>query len=582
MDWFRAVLILAIGVLGWNLVYQWNQDYGQGRTVEPTKQTTEYAKSNDISTASLAPNQNQPDKLDTGLIPNKQENPKLANDQTIEPSQLISVETPLYRAKIDLRGGDLIELALRRYPDSVDQPDQPFEMLVKTEQRKFVAESGIIGKNATDLDAASARPMYRAQASTYTLAANQKKLVVPLQYINKQGVEFEKRLVFYPEQYKVDVQFEVQNLSNSSWLGRPYGRLRRTGYADPSEGGGFGLPTFLGVAYWDPEDRFTKVDFGDIDDVDAGQLALKKEVEGGWIAILQHYFVAAWAPNSEQTNLYRASYNDDANLPGGREYVVDSVLPQINIAPSESHTFEQTLYIGPKLQEQLKTVASGLNLVVDYGPLFFISDALIWVLEKIYSVVHNYGVAIILLTVLVKLLLFPISAKGYKSMARMRTMQPKMAELRKRFGEDRQKMSEELMKLYKREGVNPLGGCLPMLVQMPVFLALYWALLESVQLRQAPFVLWIEDLSIMDPYFALPVLMGVSMWFQQKLNPSPPDPMQAQILRYMPIAMTFLFLFFPAGLVLYWLTNNVLSIAQQAFITKRMLAPTSTPAANNE
>lgn len=572
MDWFRGLLVVAIGVLGWNIIFQWNQDYGQTASVYEAKDSISGAGDTSIVPGVLEPTNTksqQGEGINSELAPVKSAATP-TGIVTSTSTQLISIETDVFKGQIDLKGGDIVELALKQYPSAVEQPENPFIMLINNDQAKYIAESGIIGVSALDLDAPVelGRPIFTTPRTSYKMT--DQSLVVSLGFENELGVKFEKRYVFTKGSYQIQVEYVVTNNASESWVGRPYGRLRRTGFADPSESGGFGLPTFLGVAYWDPEERFTKIDFDDIADSGTQKAYLSKSIDGGWIGMLQHYFVAAWAPSDQTNNLYRATYNESAALPGGREYVVDAVLPQVSVEPGKTETITQSLYVGPKLQENLKQVAEGLNLVVDYGPLFFISDLLMWILGLIYSVVGNYGVSIILLTLTVKLSLLPLSAKGYKSMARMREMQPKMVELKKKHGDDRQKMSEELMKMYQKEGVNPLGGCLPMLLQMPVFLALYWALLESVELRQAPFIFWIKDLSIMDPYFALPLLMGVSMWFQQRLNPEPPDPMQAKVMKFMPIGMTFLFLFFPAGLVLYWVTNNVLSITQQAYITKKI------------
>lgn len=569
MDWFRGLLIVAIGVLGWNIIFQWNQDYGQQAASAQARSTTESQPniSTEITPDGVA--KSSSDRINSDLAPTAKSIDASAPVPQSE-SKRIRVETDVFHGEIELHGGDIVSLALSDYPTSVEQQDNPFTMLVDNNDLRYVAESGIVGSSTFDLDAGaeSVRPTFSAAQESYTLEDD--VLVIPLSYTNAAGVQFEKRYIFTRGSYQIQVEYVITNDADKAWIGRPYGRLRRTGFSDPSESGGFGLPTFLGVAYWDPEEHFTKVDFDDISDTNPNEAYLNKSVQGGWIGFLQHYFVAAWAPSDQTTNLYRARYNDDVSIPGGREYIVDAVIPQVAVQPGTTETVSQSLYVGPKIQDNLKQVAQGLNLVVDYGPLFFISDFLMWILRTIYSFVGNYGLSIILLTFTVKLGLSWFSHKGYKSMARMREMQPKMVELKKKFGDDRQKMSEELMKLYQKEGVNPLGGCLPMLIQMPVFLALYWALLESVELRQAPFILWIQDLSIMDPYFVLPLIMGASMWFQQRLNPEPPDPMQAKVMKFMPIAMTFLFLFFPAGLVLYWVTNNILSIAQQAYITKKL------------
>lgn len=583
MDWFRTLLIVAIAVLGWNIIFQWNQDYGQSASLQdsiaPASQQNDLSTTDsDAAAQSSDSSEIKPPAINTDLIPREADLQTLSTDEKplVEARGLVDVSTDVYQIQIDPLGGDIVHLALKKYPAAVEQQDTPFVMFFNGSRGRYLAESGIIGKSGVDLDASGAtRPLFKVAKKQYSLKGD--TLIVPMKFTNEAGITFEKRYIFNKGSYHVQIEYEVTNASDSTWVGRPYGRLRRTGFEDPSVSGGFGLPTFLGIAYWDPEERFTKIKFDDLEDEEAGNAYLNKSMSGGWIGVLQHYFVAAWTPPADTNNLYLAKYNEDASLPGGREYIADAVIPQMQVAPGQTETSTQSIYVGPKLQENLKEAAEGLHLAVDYGPLFFISDILMWILGLIYGVIGNYGFSIIILTIGVKIALFPLSAKGYRSMARMRDMQPKMAELKKKFGDDRQKMSQELMKLYQKEGINPLGGCLPMLLQMPVFLALYWALLESVELRQAPFILWIEDLSIMDPYFVLPLIMGVSMYFQQKLNPTPPDPMQAKVMKFMPIAMTFLFLFFPAGLVLYWVTNNILSIAQQAYITRNVSASSMPP-----
>jgi len=591
MDWFRTFLIVSLAILGWNLIYQWNADYGvkpgsemqanqfQAKNDSDEAQSVQSMNDNDSGVplvesqdkkqAEASKNASQGKDLNQDFAPTQASNAKKV-DSPATLKEVVQVKTDVFTAGIELNGGDLVALALNKYPVSIDRPQDPFVMLTSSDRAKFIAETGLIGSSARDLDVSKGegRPSFSSPSKRFKMKGD--VLVVPLSYENANGVKFEKRYIFTKGSYKIQIEHVIVNQSDSTWVGRPYGRLRRSDFADPSETGGFGLPTFLGAAYWDPEEKFTKLKFSDIEDeAEDNKTLLNKTIKGSWIGVMQHYFVTAWAPDKDDQNLYRATYNANPKLPSGKEFVLDAVLPQVETSAGETNTVTQTLYVGPKIQARLKETAHGLNLAVDYGPLFFISDALMGIMKFIYGVVGNYGFSIILLTVFVKLLLFPLSAKGYKSMAHLREVGPKLTALKKKYGDDRQKMSEELMKLYKKEKINPLGGCLPMIVQMPVFLALYWALLESVELRQAPFIFWIQDLSLMDPLFVLPLLMGASMWFQQRLNPEPPDPMQAKIMKFMPVVMTFLFLFFPSGLVLYWLTNNILSIAQQTYITKK-------------
>ena len=319
-----------------------------------------------------------------------------------------------------------------------------------------------------------------------------------------------------------------------------------------------GMQPFLGIATRTNEERFIKTKFADMADK-----KFTADVTGGWISIVQHYFISAWIPEPTGNYQYSTTSTEDFNF-------IRFKGQKLALQPGDSGSVSAGLYVGPKDQYSLEKIAPGLELTVDYGILWWIAQPLFWLLTKIYGVLGNWGFAIIGVTVLVKAAFFQLNAKAYRSMANMRKVQPKLVALRERYADDKQKQSQEMMNLYKKEKINPLGGCLPILVQMPVFISLYWVLMESVELRHAPFVLWIHDLSVMDPYFVLPLIMGASMFFQQKLNPAPPDPMQAKIMQWMPVMFTFFFLFFPAGLVLYWVVNNVLSIAQQYVITKRI------------
>ena len=342
-----------------------------------------------------------------------------------------------------------------------------------------------------------------------------------------------------------------------------FGQLKRDNSADPSaDSSGMGMAPYLGAAIHLAEEPYKKVSFDDIADKEFP----KQNLEGGWVAIVQHYFTSAWIPDASQTHSYSMlKAKDDANI-------VRFTSPQLTVEPGTTGEITSQLYTGPKDQYKLETISEGLELTVDYGILWWIAQPLFWLLTKLYSYLGNWGFAIIAVTVLVKAAFFQLNAKAYTSMANMRKVQPKLVALRERYADDRQKQSQEMMALYKKEKINPLGGCLPILVQMPVFISLYWVLMESVELRHAPFIGYIKDLSVMDPYFILPLIMGVSMFIQQKLNPPPPDPMQAKVMQWMPVMFTFFFLFFPAGLVLYWVVNNTLSIVQQYIITKRIEA----------
>ncbi|WP_082878622.1 membrane protein insertase YidC, partial [Oleiphilus sp. HI0067] len=327
---------------------------------------------------------------------------------------------------------------------------------------------------------------------------------------------------------------------------------------DPSQQNSLGMQSYLGMVLSSAEEPYEKIDFEDMLESPVNQ-----QIQGGWIAFIQHYFISAWIPDSEVVQTYQT------RVKNGR-YLMGYISPATVVAPGEKASVGGQLYLGPKIIDRLEATAKNLDLTVDYGWLFFVAYPLFLLLDFLHGLVMNWGVAIILVTVVVKVLFFKLSAASYRSMANMRRVAPKLQQLKEQYGDDRQKMSQAMMDLYRKESINPLGGCLPILVQMPVFIALYWVLMESVQLRHAPFFLWIEDLSVQDPFFVLPILMGISMFIQMQLNPTPPDPMQAKIMKIMPVMMTVFFLWFPSGLVLYWLVNNILSIAQQWYITRQI------------
>lgn len=354
-----------------------------------------------------------------------------------------------------------------------------------------------------------------------------------------------------------------------------FAQLKRDASSDPSSSTATGTATYLGAALWTSSEPYKKVSMKDMDKVneDKTKAPITENVQGGWVAWLQHYFVTAWIPPKGENNQVLARKDSKGN------YIIGYTGPSMTVAPGAKAETSAILYAGPKSQAVLKELSPGLELTVDYGFLWFIAQPIFWLLQHIHSLVGNWGWSIIFLTMLIKGIFFPLSAASYKSMARMRAVAPKLAALKEKFGDDRQKMSQAMMELYKKEKINPLGGCLPILVQMPVFLSLYWVLLESVEMRQAPFMLWITDLSIKDPFFILPIIMGATMFIQQQLNPTPPDPMQAKVMKMMPIIFTFFFLWFPAGLVLYWVVNNCLSIAQQWYITRKIEAATKKAAA---
>ena len=492
---------------------------------------------------------------------------------TVRNQELIFVKTDTFSLHIDPRGGDIVDLALNQHLTDIDMPNLPFALLENNQTRTYIAQSGLIGKNGTDTR--EGRPLFASSAKSYRMGDEQEQLEVNL-VLEQQGVEIIKRFRFSRDSYLIELDYLINNNSENPFSAAFYGQIKRDNSQDPGaeSGGGLGMQPYLGFATTTSDERFKKIDFEDV-----AEKTFQQTMQGGWIAMIQHYYLSAWVGDANSENRYntvktRSGFNI-ARVTG----------PVINVDAKQNAVISNQFYAGPKDQYTLEKIAPNLDLSVDYGWLWFIAQPLYALLffinngvfhafgfdKEVFSGIGNWGFSIIILTILVKLAFFSLNAKAYRSMAKMRAVQPKMLELREKYGDDRQKQSQEMMKLYQTEGVNPIGGCLPMLVQMPVFIALYWVLLESVELRHAPFIGYIKDLAAMDPYFIMPLVMGASMWFQQKLNPPPPDPMQAKVMQFLPIIFTFFFLFFPAGLVLYWVVNNILSIAQQWIITKHIL-----------
>ena len=473
----------------------------------------------------------------------------LAYEPAVAATDTVSVKTDLLEVDINLLGGGITRAALVKYPIEIDQPENLFTLLAQTEERFFIHQGGLKSRG----DAPDHRSPFTAAARDYRLAQSDEKMSVNLQWQAATGLVVTKRFTFTRGSYVVDIDYLINNGTLDQWNGRVYEQLQRT--KESSRKGV--VYTFTGAALSTPEKRYEKFDYDDLQDA-----ALDVEVKDGWVGVLEHYFVSALVPPPENKSHYYSLILDDTR------YAVGYWGPALALSAGESGAIQSSIYIGPKLQEVLHDVAPGLELTVDFGVLWFIAKPLFIVLQFIKDLTGNWGWAIILLTMLLKLAFYPLSAAGYRSMAKMRTVQPRMLAIKERYGSDRTRLNQAMMELYKEEKINPLGGCLPILVQIPVFISLYWVLLESVELRQAPFALWLSDLSSKDPFYVLPLIMGVSMWFQQKLNPAPIDPIQQKVMQILPVAFTIFFMFFPSGLVLYWVINNILSIAQQWMITR--------------
>ena len=577
MDIKRTILLVALAVVSYMMVLQWNQDYGQAPV------TAAITQSNSASQQSLI---NDSVPQNTAHAASNDDLPIAVNELTQDPTltnnvvsdNLIYVQTDVLQLAIDPNGGDIVELKLSQYPRHASNPDIPLQLFENSNERVYVAQSGLVGVNGPDARP-SGRPVYSVSQQNYSLADGQNELNVDLSF-QENGVNYTKRFTLHrglsiecsareisqrkvecinQQAYQVQLTYLVDNQSDSEWQGNLFAQLKRDGQGDPSSTTATGTATYLGAALWTAEEPYKKLSMSNMDDKKFNQA-----IQGGWVAWLQHYFVTAWVADPEQTNQVTTRKDSKGN------YIIGYTSPGMSVAPGEHAQASATLYAGPKIQSHLKTLSPGLELTVDYGFLWFIAQPIFWLLGVIHSILGNWGWSIIVLTILIKLAFFPLSAASYKSMARMRAVAPRMAALKEEHAGDKQKLSQGMMELYKKEKINPLGGCLPILVQMPVFLSLYWVLLESVEIRQAPFMFWLTDLSSKDPFFILPIIMGLSMFVQQQLNPTPPDPMQAKVMKLLPIIFTFFFLWFPSGLVLYWVVNNLLSIGQQWYITRKI------------
>ena len=552
MDIPRILLLGAMAVIGYLLILEWS-DFKDAQKPAPIVQTQALnattTTSNDNSVPTLTNTNSDVPTINTTTV-----TPNSTGSST--EAAAISVETDVFKTTISLQGGDITSVALKQHKTSLDNPT-PLQLLDQNNYFTYIAQSGLIGANGTDTG--SDRPAFNSAQTNYQLSDGQDELTVDLSLPTENGVTITKRYRFKRDNYFIELEYLINNQSTTDWQAALFGQIKRDSSKPSKEGGGLGVSPYLGAAFNTAEDLYKKVDFGDIN-----KQGFTGSNTGGWAALIQHYFLSAWVPNKEQANQFSARKLNN-NL-----YAIGFTSPLISVPAGSKGELTAGFYAGPKDQYRLAAIAKDLDRAVDYGFLWFISEPLYWLLDKIHSYVGNWGWSIILLTVLIKLLFFYPSAVSYRSMAKMRKLTPKMQNLRDLYANDRQKLSQEMMQLYKKEKVNPMGGCLPILIQMPVFIALYWVLLESVGLRHAPFLGWIQDLSIKDPLFILPLIMGATMFIQQKLNPTPPDPMQAKVMAFMPVMFTVLFLWFPAGLVLYWVTNNILSIIQQYVITRQI------------
>lgn len=555
MDIQRIAIYIGLAVVSYLMILAWNEDYHQPATT-PVASESVQSPSAELE-APITNNGGQDQEFSTPESSN-QTSLTSASEPGTTSRDLIRVRTDVLDLAIDPVGGQLVEARLLQYDKTLNSA-QPLTLL-RNDQQTYILESGLIGRDGFDSSKNGPAPVYQTELAEYTLADGEEELVVPLTYTSDAGVEVIKEYRFNRNSYEIGVDYEILNNSEAAWQGNFSGKIIRDFSPDPTAQTSFGIQAFLGLVISSKDDPYEKFDLSDL-----REDRINEAVTNGWMAFLQHYFLTAWIPSQDVTQQFQTTQRNNLMVMG-------FVSPATTVEPGQSATVGARAYVGPKIIDRLENVAPNLDRTVDFGFLFFIALPLFYILEWFHSLVGNWGVAIILLTVLVKAVFFHLSATSYRSMARMRAVAPQLTRLRELYGDDRQRMSQEMMSLYKKEKINPLGGCLPILVQMPVFIALYWVLFESVQLRHAPFVFYIQDLSVMDPYFILPILMGASMFLQMHLNPTPPDPMQAKVMKLMPLIFTVFFLWFPAGLVLYWLVNNILSISQQWYITRKIEA----------
>lgn len=566
MDNIRFLLIIAFGFLVVLLWENWQKDYGP-KTVAAISSSAPLANAqDDLPTATTAASAQAPAAQSESAAP----------ITALPASKVITVKTDVIAVEIDLQGGSVQNLDLLQYPvekdnaivnkvrtmfglPALEKNDTPIRLLNGNPEKIFIAQSGLIAGSG-----AAAAPdhhsVFSSQQDVYDLQLGQDTLSVPLTWTDNNGLVVNKIFIFTRGSYAIELEQSVNNASSKPWSARQYSQLLKLPVKEEKGGGMLtGMKAFDGGVIYTDKEKYQKVDFDDMVEEN-----LDVASQGGWAAMIQHYFASAWIPPANEENHFYTKY-----LKSG-QYVIGSYSPVVTVEPGKTSNFVSRLFVGPKIQPVMEKVAPGLELTVDYGVLTFIGKPIYWLLNKIHNITGNWGFAIIGVTCCIKLLFFPLSQASFRSMANMRKVQPRLKELQERFADDRPRFNTEMMALYKKEKVNPLGGCLPILVQIPVFMSLYWVLGETVEFRHAPFMLWIQDLSMKDPFYILPVIMGITMKIQQGLNPAPVDPVQAKIMKMFPLVFTIFFLFFPAGLVLYWVINNTLSITQQTYITKQI------------
>ncbi|MFI3179375.1 MAG: membrane protein insertase YidC [Methylococcaceae bacterium] len=563
MDNIRFILVVTFSMLIFMLWQAWEQDYGPKPEVAIVSPDVTKAKEDLPITA-------------TPLQAESASQEPVSSAVVAPVNKIVKIKTDVIALEIDMQGGTVTNLDLLNYPiekantvvnslrkligmEVPEANSAPVRLFNNDPENIFIAQSGLIAEGGSTT-APNHYTVFKSDQDSYVLQPGEDSLQVPLTWADKSGLVITKLFTFKRGAYEIILDQNVKNNSGKVWSGRQYSQLLRT--PDTTSQGNMltgGMRAYNGGVIYTEKNKYQKISFDDMADE-----TLDVVSKGGWTAMIQHYFASAWIPPADQENHFYTK-----ELKDGR-YVIGTYSPSVSIEANSAVNFTSQLFAGPKIQPMMEKVATGLELTVDYSVLTFIGKPIYWLLNKIHSFIGNWGVAIMGVTFCIKLLFFPLSQASFKSMAKMRKVQPRLKELQERYADDRPRFNNEMMGLYKKEKVNPLGGCLPILVQIPVFMALYWVLSETIEFRQAPFMLWIQDLSIQDPFYILPIIMGISMKIQQSLNPAPIDPIQAKVMKMFPIVFTVFFLFFPAGLVLYWVINNTLSIIQQTYITKQI------------
>ena len=535
MESQRTFLFIGLMLVSFLLFQEWNNDYNTPKA-DPSA-TTQTLKANSPESDDYVPASS-----DSGL----------PASTTLAKRSVIDITTDVFKVKIDTKGGDIVETDLINYKETKGS-DVPYMLLGEFDGKQYFSQSGLIGLNGPDASA-NGRPTYQSEQTSYTLTGDE--LRVPLQFTDSNGVSFTKTYVFKKGQYDVGLEYKVNNTTSAPVQVQLYTQIKRT----VQEKGSMVDQNYLGAAYGTDEEPYEKYSFSDMADKN-----LNINTQGGYVAFIQHYFVSAWVPMQDQANtLYSLITKSNAAIIGVKDEAV-------NVQAGSEQTLTATYYMGPKESDKLEAIHTDLDLTVDYGWLWFISQPLFVLLKWLHSILGNWGVAIIAITIIVKTLMYPLTKAQYTSMAKMRALQPKMKALKEKYGDDRQKFGQATMEMYRKEKVNPMGGCFPILLQMPIFLALFYVFLESTELRHAEFVLWLTDLSAKDPYYVLPILFGASMFITQKLQPmTVTDPMQQKMMTFMPVIFSVFFLWFPSGLVLYWLVSNLISIVQMLIIYRGM------------